>query len=165
MPLLVSDTSVIIELERAALLERTFELPSPIYVVDLLFHRELRGALGDRLVGLGLGVAELDSRELSAATILARENGHLSASDTFAFALAKHRAWPLVSGDAGLRRVSEAQQVEAHETLWLVDQLEAAEVCCRVELEQGLSRATAHPRCRLPKAGVAKRLGRYRGLA
>lgn len=165
MPLLVSDTTVIIELERAALLERTFDLPSQIYVADLLFHRELRGAFGDRLVGLGLLVAELDGHELSAATALARKNGHLSASDTFAFALAQHRAWPLVSGDPGLRQVSEAQQVEAHETLWLIDQLEAAEICCHTELEQGLSRAAAHPRCRLPKGAVAKRLSRYRALA
>jgi hypothetical protein len=110
-------------------------------------------------------VAELDGRELSTAAILGRKNGRLSASDTFAFALAKHRAWPLVSGDAGVRQVSEAEHVEAHETLWLVDQLEAAEICCCAELEQGLARAAAHPRCRLPKSGVAKRLSRYRGLA
>ncbi|MDB5453608.1 MAG: hypothetical protein JWO33_2186 [Caulobacteraceae bacterium] len=165
MPLLVSDITVIVELERAALLERMFDLPYEIYVADLLFHRELSGAFGDRLVRLGLRVAELDGREVSAATVLVRKNGHLSASDSFAVAIGKHRVWPLVSGSAGLRQISAAEQVEAHETLWLVDELEAAEICCATELEHGLSTAAAHPRCRLPKAGVAKRLSRYRDLA
>lgn len=47
MPVLVSDTSVIIDLDRGALIEDLFRLPYEFAVPDLLFARELAGALGD----------------------------------------------------------------------------------------------------------------------
>ena len=46
MAVLVSDTSVIIDLERGALLDDLFRLPFEFAVPDLLFHRELAGPLG-----------------------------------------------------------------------------------------------------------------------
>jgi hypothetical protein len=45
MPVLVSDTSVIIDLERGVLLEDLFRLPFGFAMPDLLFHRELTGPL------------------------------------------------------------------------------------------------------------------------
>ena len=53
MTVLVSDTSVIIDLERGELLESVFQLAVDFAVPDLLFHRELAGPLGDRLLALG----------------------------------------------------------------------------------------------------------------
>ena len=50
MPILVSDTSVLIDLERADLLDEMFLLPFEFAVPDLLYGRELAGELGDRLL-------------------------------------------------------------------------------------------------------------------
>ena len=56
MAVLVSDTSVIIDLERGDILETVFALDAVFAVPDLLFRRELAGPLGDRLLALGLQV-------------------------------------------------------------------------------------------------------------
>ncbi len=73
MPVLVSDTSVLIDLERAQLLEDMFRLPFEFAVPDLLYARELAGELGDQLVGLGLRIEVLSPAELSRATAVRRQ--------------------------------------------------------------------------------------------
>jgi len=74
VPILVSDTSVLIDLERAQLLEGIFRLPFEFAVPDLLFERELKGAIGDLLLGWGLRVEVLTSSELSRAAGIRRQN-------------------------------------------------------------------------------------------
>lgn len=162
MTVLVSDTSVIIDLERGELLESVFRLTVDFAVPDLLFHRELAGPLGDRLLALGLRVEELSPGEVQGATVLRRADASLSLPDTFAFALAQGRQWTLLTGDAGLRRTAEANALDVHGTLWVLDQLEAQGACSLETLAAGLAKASGHPRCRLPRAEVNARLARYR---
>ena len=57
---LVSDTSVLIDLERGSLLETTFGLTFQLAVPDLLYHQELAEHGGPALIELGLRVEELD---------------------------------------------------------------------------------------------------------
>ena len=162
MAVLVSDTSVIIDLERGEILETVFTLDVDFAVPDLLFQRELAGPLGDQLLALGLRVEELQPAELQNATILSRTDRSLSLPDTFAFALAHARQWTLLTGDAGLRRAAEAHQVDVHGTLWVLDKLEADGVCGLDVLDTALTKTSTHPRCRLPRAEIARRLARYR---
>ena len=162
MTVLVSDTSVIIDLERGELRESVFPLAVDFAVPDLLFHRELAGPLGDRLLALGLRVEELSPGEVQGATVLRRADATLSLPDTFAFALAQGRQWTLLTGDAGLRRTAEAHALDVHGTLWVLDQLEAQGACSLQVLAAGLAKASGHPRCRLPRAEVNARLTRYR---
>ena len=61
MRVLVSDTSVLVDLERGSLLEASFRLPFRFAVPDLLYERELKHHGGDRLIRLGSAVEELDS--------------------------------------------------------------------------------------------------------
>jgi hypothetical protein len=72
LPVLVSDISVLIDLDRANLLEHLFQLPHDFCVPDLLFKRELSGDLGDRLRKLGLDVVDLFPKEVARATSLRR---------------------------------------------------------------------------------------------
>jgi len=159
---LVSDTSVIIDLERGTLLDDLFRLPFEFAVPDLLFRRELAGPLGDRLVALGLRVEELTSIELTRATTVRRERKELSTADTFAFAIAQSRGWPLLTGDGGLRRLAVECRVEFHGVLWICDQFENGLVPL-TRLHAGLTALSSHPRCRLPVAEVRQRLDRYAG--
>jgi hypothetical protein len=162
MTVLVSDTSVIIDLERGEVLETVFALDVDFAVPDLLFERELTGVLGDTLLALGLRVEELHPAELRNATTLSRADRTLSLPDTFAFALAHARQWTLLTGDAGLRRAAEAHQVDVHGALWILDKLEADGVCGHDVLDVALTKTSSHPRCRLPRTEVARRLARYR---
>ena len=66
MKVLVSDTSVIVDLERGALVDSCFRLPFEFAVPDLLYSRELEQYGGPDLVKLGLRVEELTAPELAA---------------------------------------------------------------------------------------------------
>ena len=72
MPVLVSDASMLIDLERGRLLEEMFLLPFEFAVPDLLYARELAGPLGDQLMALGLRVEKLTPTELTRATTVRR---------------------------------------------------------------------------------------------
>ena len=52
MQVLVSDTSVLVDLERGSLLEASFSLPFQFAVPDLLYERELKSYVGDDSVRL-----------------------------------------------------------------------------------------------------------------
>jgi hypothetical protein len=60
MTTLVSDTSVLIDLERGELIECAFELSATFVVPDVLYERELREYGGDGLLKLGVKVESLD---------------------------------------------------------------------------------------------------------
>jgi hypothetical protein len=161
VPILVSDTSVLIDLERGKLLEEMFRLPFEFAVPDLLYARELVGPLGDRLVALGLRVEVLTPPEVSRATTVRRQNARLSVPDTFAFAIAEARQWTLLTGDGSLRDLAIAEQVEMHGVLWLLDQLADGNHVSVEQLHDGLSAIFAHPRCRLPTEEVQRRLAQF----
>ena len=65
MKVLVSDTSVLVDLERGSLVEPVFRLPFEFTVPDLLYERELREHGGPDFVRLGLRVEELDGDGVS----------------------------------------------------------------------------------------------------
>ncbi|KUM24411.1 hypothetical protein AU467_30275 [Mesorhizobium loti] len=161
MPVLVSDTSVLIDLERAQLLDDLFRLPFEFAVPDLLYARELDGVLGDRLLGLGLRVEVLSSTELSTATVVRRQNIRLSVPDAFAFAIAHSRRWTLLTGDGTLRELAVAEALDMHGVLWLFDQFADGNHVPFNRLHRGLTALFEHPRCRLPAAEVRRRLLRF----
>ena len=142
-------------------MEDLFRLPFDFAVPDLLFHRELAGDIGDRLIALGLRVEELGPEELSRAVAVRREMSTLSTPDTFAFAIAERRSWPLLTGDGALRQFATDAGVATHGVLWICDRFEDHLILGLDHLHQGLTAISTHPRCRLPATEVRARLHRY----
>ena len=161
MKVLVSDASVLIDLERGALLEASFRLPYEFAVPDLLYERELRNYGGETLLALGLRVEELDGDGVALALRYRRAHPPLSLADCFALTLARINSWILLSGDGGLRALAAAEGVECRGVLWLLDRMLEAETAKPGELLAGLRAIAAHPRCRLPMNEIRKRLRRY----
>jgi hypothetical protein len=117
MRVLVSDTSVLIDLERGNLLEAAFRLSWEFAVPDLLYKRELRDYNGPALLRLGLRVEALDPDGIRQALAYQTRVPALSLPDTFAITLAKVHGWILLAGDGELRRLAVAEQVEHHGVL------------------------------------------------
>ncbi len=161
MQVLVSDTSVLVDLERGSLLEASFRLPFQLAVPDLLYERELKGYGGDELIRLGLVVEELDGDGLARALAYRRQVQALSVPDCFALALAQTREWVLLAGDGALRRLATEEAVECHGVLWLLDEIHTATAATVRELHDGLTAISQHPRCRLPRAEIRRRLAFY----
>jgi hypothetical protein len=107
MRVLVSDTSILIDLERADLLRAAFSLDAEFVVPDLLYERELRDSGGADLLALGLRVESLSEGEVERAQAYRRVHARLALPDTFALTLAKSRRWLLLAGDGGTGRTRE----------------------------------------------------------
>jgi len=161
MDVLVSDTSVVIDLERAALIERVFALPYRFVVPDALYEQELKEFGGLRLVELGLQVRVLTGEQVRDAQRLRGLERRISIHDSYALSLAKAEAAILLAGDAAMRRLAEAEEVRCHGVLWVFDQMEERRVVTAAALHDGLTRVVAHPRCWLPREAVSLRLARY----
>lgn len=161
MKILVSDTSVLIDLERGGFLNSCFRLPLQFAVPDLLYVRELAEFGGPELVKRGLLVEELTAEELSIAQEVRGAHPKLSLPDAFAYSLASVRGWTLLTGDGELRTLAQANQIPFFGVLWLLDQFLDTKVVEGAALARGLQTIADHPRCRLPRVEVLARLERY----
>ncbi|MFW2355681.1 MAG: hypothetical protein ACN4F8_09100, partial [Hydrogenophaga sp.] len=83
MIILVSDTSILIDLERGGLLEGAFSCGLTMVVPDLLYERELEPENGPFLRKLGLGVVALTPEEVAFAQQLRADRRALWASPSF----------------------------------------------------------------------------------
>jgi predicted nucleic acid-binding protein len=122
--ILVSDTSVLIDLQRGGLLEALFALPHEFAVPDVLYDHEMQGDWGEGLVRLGLRVEEVSKEGVTNALRYRQQRTSLSVPDSFALALAKERQWLLLTGDGQLRELAGGEDVECHGVLWLLDIME-----------------------------------------
>ena len=161
MALLVSDSSVLIDLERGGLLEATFQCELSMVVPDLLYERELKEFNGQYLMQLGLSVTELTPDELTYAQETETQQPKLSLVDCFALSCARRRNHILLAGDGLLRKVAAADSVDCKGLLWLLDQMLASGKIPMTKLCDGLTRISQDKRCRLPKAEVAVRIAQW----
>jgi len=102
MTILVSDTSVLIDLERGELISCAFKLSATFAVPDLLYERELRDYGGEDLVKFGLKVESLDGDGVELAMRHMHAQRHLTVPDSFALALAKGNGWPCSRAASGI---------------------------------------------------------------
>ena len=155
--MVVSDTSVLIDLQRGALLASAFRVPWGFVVADLLYERELKPlGIGDELRNLGLRVEALDGAGVTLAIGYQRRCRELSLPDSFALALAKTNAWTLLTGDRALPTLAAGELVDCHGVLWLLVRMLETGAANRVELGEGLQTIRDHPRCRLARVDVRK---------
>lgn len=158
MIILVSDTSILIDLERGGLLESAFSCGLTMIVPDLLYEKELEKENGPYLRSLGLGVVALTPDEMALAQTVRAERIALSVPDCFALSCAMRPAHALLTGDKALRTEAQSRIGVVYGLLWLLDQMAASNVIATTLLYEGLSRISAHPRCRLPADEVKVRL-------
>jgi len=161
MIILVSDTSVLIDLERGGLLEAAFSCGLTMVVPDLLYERELAEENGPLLRRLGLGIVALAPDEVAFAQQLRTRRPSLSLADCFALSCARRPNHALVTGDRLLRTEAQSWQCQVRGLLWILDQMEASRKISAGMLHEGLTRISIHPRCRLPKVDVLARLQRW----
>ena len=145
MRVLVSDTSVLIDVERGGFLEAIFSLPYEFAVPDVLYHREMVGEWGERLLRLGLRVEEVSEGGVINALRYRAQRQVLSVPDCFALALAKEHEWLLLTGDGQLRELAAGENVECHGVLWLLDRMEEVGTLGIQPLHDGLETLAGHP--------------------
>ena len=131
MQVLVSDSSVLIELSKRDLLDRMFQLRFPFAVPDLLFNEELidLGRYDRRdLVRKGLRVEGLDPDGVATAIAHQSRRRALSLVDCFALALAHHHGHTLLTEDRRMRAFAQDEGIPHHDLLWIIDHMQQAAI-------------------------------------
>ena len=157
MIILVSDTCILIDLERGGLLEAAFSCGFTMVVPDLIYDVELANDIGPYLKSLGMGVVALTPQEVALAQQAQTQRPTLSLPDCFALSCAHRVDHALVSGDKNLRSEAKNRKLIVYGLLWLLDQMESCGIPAQ-QLHAGLTLVENHPRCRLPKDEVKARL-------
>lgn len=165
MRIIISDTSCLIDLRKAALLAAFLRLPFEILIPNTLFEDELLSFTADEkrsLIKDGLQVVDLPGTQVSRAREVIRARPRLSIHDGFAFALAEtHSGCILLTGDSELRSLAESSRIEVHGVLWVCDQLFDSNLSTAEQLLAALSQLAADPAVRLPKRELAGYIRRY----
>lgn len=121
-PLIISDASVIIDIECAKLSKLMFCLPMIFQVPDILFVEELEEH-HKHLTQLGLQIKSMDGNLVSNAYQLKQKYKKASVNDLLALTLAIDQNCQLLTGDKELNKIAKCFSIEVHGTIWLVEQL------------------------------------------
>lgn len=163
MLVIVSDSSVLIDLAKARLIESALALPYEFVVPDVMFADELLD-LGnytrEDLLEAGLKVGGLDSDGVAVAFRYSERYLALSNNDAFALTLAKKGGSVLLAGDGALRQAAAEENVEVHGHLWLSDEMEKYKTVIRKRLVEVLEAWEKDPLVWLPSAEVRARIRR-----
>lgn len=168
MRIVVSDSSCLIDLRKASLLEAFVRLPYELMIPNTLFDEELlrfTAAQKRALVRGGLQVIDLPGESVQRAVEVTRELARLSIHDGFAFALAEqHAGCVLLTGDGALRTYAAARDMEVRGVLWIIDELYRHGVLQPAALLEALNLFATDETVRLPKREVAACIRRYQAL-
>lgn len=168
MRIVVSDSSCLIDLRKALLLDAFVQLPYELLIPNTLFDGELvkfTAAQKRALVRGGLQVVDLPGESVLRAVEVSRDVPRLSIHDGFAFALAEqHEGCVLLSGDGALRTYAVARAMEVRGVLWVIDELHRHRLVSIGTLLEALALFAADETVRLPTREVAAYIRRYQAL-
>jgi predicted nucleic acid-binding protein len=117
----ISDTSVLIDIDCGGIMKEIFSLPYQFAVPDILFAEELAERHAD-LLRYGLITKTMSPKCILETLELRKVYAKTSVNDLLALVLAKHEGCDLLTGDKALREVAGIFNVTVHGTIWLVKQ-------------------------------------------
>lgn len=168
MRIIVSDSSCLIDLRKASLLDAFVHLPYELLIPNTLFEDELlkfTPAQKQALVSGGLKVIDMPGERVSRAIEVARQVPRLSINDGFAFALAEqHAGCVLLSGDGALRIHAMSCSMEVRGVLWVIDELHGHGIAPVTTILEALNLLGADHTVRLPAREIGAAIRRYQAL-
>jgi predicted nucleic acid-binding protein len=167
MRIVVSDSSCLIDLRKAALLDAFVKLPYELLIPNTLFEDELVKftAAQRRVLERGMTIVDLPGERVVRAVEVIRQQTRLSIHDGFAYALAEqHEGCILLTGDGALRAFAGKQDIEVRGVLWIIDELHRHGISEVDALLEVLTLFHEDDSVRLPKREVAAAIRRYQAL-
>lgn len=164
MRIIVSDSSCLIDLRKASLLDTFLKLPWEILIPNTLFEDELLKFTGEQKAMLAnkMQVVDLPGESVLRARQILHDLPRLSIHDAFAFALAEScPGCVLLTGDGGLRALAAKHKIEIHGLLWVIDEINANALAAADEILAALRTLSDDPTARLPRRLLAAYIRRY----
>ena len=166
MQIIVSDTSCVIDLLKAGLLNDLLHLPYTVVIPQPLFDDEILSVTDsykEELLSLGLEVHEVDGNGVKRASAYYNQHRALQIHDCFALILAEDIDDSiLLTGDRNLRTVATNLGIEVHGVLWATDQLEVHSIVSIQQLHEALNTLAQDALVFLPDDEIKTRLRRLR---
>jgi predicted nucleic acid-binding protein len=166
MRIIVSDTSCLIDLRKASLLEAFIQLPYEIGIPDVLFEELVNFKPTEMaLIEEHFRKMNLPGEGVLRVQTIASQHAALSLNDCFAFVVAERTTDSiLLTGDRRLRELAAARQIEVHGVLWAMDEMYQASVATATQLYTALQLFQQDPTVHLPNREVNSRLKLYQEL-
>ncbi|WP_425988587.1 hypothetical protein [Afipia sp. DC4300-2b1] len=154
--IVVSDSSVVMDLAKVRLVEPVLKLPFEFVIPDVILARDVAD-LGPytaaRLLRLGFVAGELDGAQTRCARdYFLQHRRQLSLSDCFAWRLAEVHKGILMTGDADLSTIAAAVNVEVRGILWAIEMMAKNKTSTGSVLAEALDRLGSDPLRNLPEA-------------
>ena len=168
MQIIISDSSCLIDLHKASLLEAFIRLPYDICVPDVIFESELlslSNAQKNALKDAGLRILELPGDGILSVQNLRREKPVLSVNDCFACILAqRYSGCILLTGDSSLRAISEERGIKVHGIFWSIDEIHNARTATVKDICNALDNFATDATVRLPENILRATIKKYNDL-
>ena len=127
MRVVISDSSVLIDLAKAKLIEMTLALPYEFVIPDVIFTDELidlKYYEKEQLLELGFQIGSLTGEQVKTVFKYGVSYKPLTTNDCFALVMAETIAESiLLTGDGDLRKAAQRHKVETHGIIWLCEQM------------------------------------------
>ncbi|WP_294965934.1 DUF3368 domain-containing protein [Sulfurimonas sp.] len=120
MHVLISDCSVLIDMEEVSLIKEMFSLPYTFSIPDILYHEELDD---NSLLMHGLNILSLSSQTVKYKEIITPKYYKASSNDLFLLALAKQETCMLITRNSKLKQIGEEESIVIKGISWIFDEL------------------------------------------
>ena len=166
MRVVISDSSVLIDLAKARLIENTLALPYEFVIPDVIFADELidlRHYKKEQLLELGFKTGSLAGEQVETVIKCGVRYKSLTANDCFSLVLAETIAEAiLLTGDGDLRKAAQRHKVETHSIIWLCEQMRDCQTVDEKILLVALESLRDDPRCRIPRRELNRLIERLK---
>jgi len=166
MRILISDTSCLIDLRKAFLLEAFVKLPYDLVIPDVLLEQELVNfsTVEKELLEKELRILSLSGEGVARVQSVNRDYPALTLNDCFAFVLAEQTSnCILMTGDRRLRDLATISGIEVHGVLWGIDEMYNVKSATASQLYSALLVFKADSTVRLPVNDLNRWIERYSG--
>lgn len=154
MRVVISDSSVLIDLAKVKLIECTLALPYEFVIPDVIFEDELidlKHYEREQLLELGFKTGSLTGEQVGIALQYGITYKPLTINDCFALVLSESiERSILLTGDGDLRKTAQKHKVETHGIIWLCEQIRENQRGDDKILRTALEILRDDPRSRIP---------------
>ncbi len=167
MRIIISDTSCLIDLRKADLLDAFINTPFERVIPDVIFEQELIEFTSAHyeILTHGVEVQSLPPEGVNRAIEVNRLNPVLTLNDSFAFALAESTENSiLLTGDRNLRLFAKSNDLEVHGVLWMLEQIRISTDVEVKTLVDVLEIFHTDPTVHLPTNEITRMITKYKKI-
>lgn len=153
MHCLITDTSILVDLERLGLLQQAGRLNHKLHIVDIVLKVEC-SHLENHVIRNGFIIESLSGDELQETYRLINTTGKITIFDAMSYTLAKERGMVLATGDGPLRILARKTAVKYVGLLWFIKEMYLQGIIKAADAAQALNTVKRDKRFRIPESYV-----------